>query len=193
MEHYISQLEAINGPTRRRQDKDYRFGEIPLEELKGTLQTLSFVCNIVWSHLPNAGSRRGYYKIRKHYHVILGSQYEDMICGMVRNELPSLALGMHIRSSQSIQCAKLKSYWLFFVFLQASQPRPIASRSSATPCPSSPPSSPATAWPTSTTPTTPSSSRTRGTRQSSDTEATSSWFERQKSKQKTFRVSNSFF
>eukprot|EP00094_Tigriopus_californicus_P006801 TCALIF_06551-PA protein Name:"Protein of unknown function" AED:0.13 eAED:0.13 QI:29/1/0.33/1/1/1/3/0/253 len=74
VEHYICQLEPLHGPTRQKQDLGLNFQEVTLKELQGR--------------------RGGYYKIRKHYHVILANKYDDNLDEFLRSEFPALILGI---------------------------------------------------------------------------------------------------
>lgn len=50
VEHYISQLEPLHGPTRQRQDLGLNFQEVTLQELQGLL-TSRYLCLEVFSEV----------------------------------------------------------------------------------------------------------------------------------------------
>ncbi len=87
VEHYTRQLEPAAGPTRRAQDAGLDLAGVTVAELRG--------------------GRRGFYKVRQHYAILLRERYGDRAVDLLRGEFPSLALGI---SGASLHCLEDLGY-----------------------------------------------------------------------------------
>ncbi len=63
--------------------------------------------NSIRSPSSAPGSRRGFYKIRQHYQILLGKRYSGSAHDLLRGEFPSLALGI---SGASLHCLEDLGY-----------------------------------------------------------------------------------
>lgn len=105
VEHYIRHLEPAAGPTRKAQDKGLNLAEITMQELKGFFARLKILMAKFFNFIT--GSRRGYYKIRQHYTILLRDRYSDSSADLLRGEFPALALGI---SGASLHCLEDLGY-----------------------------------------------------------------------------------
>lgn len=90
--------------------KALKLSPVPTGTLKKNSQCRVFPHDFsAFDHGPynTAGSRRGFYKIRQHYAILLRKRYSDAPLRLLRGEFPPLALGI---SGASLHCLESLGY-----------------------------------------------------------------------------------